>query len=166
MADTCGAAVERCALALAGDVLVYGTVDGRVEMWRWRDDAPPRVLARTSGAVRALAVSPDGTRVAAGSADGSVVVHRVDDGTALVKVRHGPVWSCAFGPNGRRLVTASEDRVVRVLDCDGGNVLSEYPADGAVHAVAWSGDGRQIAAYDAAGDLHLLEPRGAAAHSH
>jgi cytochrome c len=75
--------------------------------------------------VIALAVSMDGTLVAAAGIRGSVsIVERA--GRAVVRTLVGPglpVWSVAFLPDGRTLMTGGADRAVRRWDARSGDPI-------------------------------------------
>jgi len=68
--------------------------------------------------VISLAASPDGTLVAAAGIRGSVaVIERKDRKLARTLVGPGlPVWSVAFLPDGRTMITGGADRMVRRWD--------------------------------------------------
>ena len=59
-------------------------------------------------------------------------------------------------PDGRRAVSASRDRTLKVWDLERGTVLATFTADHAIHAVACVSD-RLFVAGDAGGRVHLLE---------
>lgn len=113
-------------------------------------DATLRFL-RTDGTVRAtvelgpqpviaLAPSPDGTRVAAATAGGTVAVVERETARVLLRlVGPGlPVWSVAWRPDGRELVTGGGDRLVRRWDARSGEPIG---------ALAMPRPGDPLAAY-------------------
>lgn len=113
-------------------------------------DATLRFL-RTDGTVRAavelgpqpviaLAPSPDGTRVAAATAGGTVAVVERETAHVLLRlVGPGlPVWSVAWRPDGRELVTGGGDRLVRRWDARSGEPIG---------ALAMPRPGNPLAAY-------------------
>lgn len=65
-----------------------------------------------------------------------------------------PVQSVAFGPEGRRMASASDDGIVRVWQVADGKLLHALEAhEGSVSAVTFSPDGRRIASGDIFGKI-------------
>jgi cytochrome c len=79
-----------------------------------------------------LAISNNGERLAAASTRGSVAV--IDRKTrALLRTLVGPglpVWSVAFFPNNRTLLTGGADRTIRHWDTDSGEPIGSVAMDG------------------------------------
>src|SRR6266849_6408110 len=77
------------------------------------------------GPVRALAISPDGKLIAAAGIRGSVAI--IDSAVRTLErtvVGPGlPVWSVAFFPDGRTLLTGGTDRMIRRWDAVTGEPL-------------------------------------------
>lgn len=103
--------------------------------------------------VGALAFTPDGKRILVGllgnETGGHVVqVRDTADGRLVRQLdgHKGSVWGVACTPDGRRAVTASSDRTIRVWDLVSGRELSrmgEHP--GVARCLALSDDGRFVA---------------------
>lgn len=110
--------------------------------------------------VIALAPSPDGTRIAAATAGGAVVVIDRADARVLHRlVGPGlPVWSVAWRPDGRELLTGGSDRLIRRWDARTGEpigpVAMPRPAD---VLAAYHGD-RGAEVFRACVACHALRP--------
>jgi WD40 repeat protein/serine/threonine protein kinase len=102
-------------------------------------------IATTS---RQVAFSPDGRLLAAASVN-QVRIWEATTGNE-VRVLRGhrhPVTSVAFSPNGRNLVSASDDPVVKLWDVETGNEVLTFPKGhtNGITCVAFSPSGRQVA---------------------
>jgi WD40 repeat protein len=107
--------------------------------------------------VAALTYSPDGKRLACGLANdnyvdeqgkrpsGTVKVFDADRGTILhTLIGHRlSVWSVAFSPDGKRLVSGSDDNILRVWDMDTRQQSLEMQG-GTTYKVAYSPDGKRL----------------------
>ncbi|KAG0701014.1 WD40-repeat-containing domain protein [Suillus ampliporus] len=126
--------------------------DGSLRVWdlesrmqvgeAWKDEG--------SGAVRAIALSPDGKKVANGSQDGAVRLWDIDTGKVVKKwTGHTNfVLSICWSPDGGRVVSGSCDGTIRVWDVESGKtIIGPIKTEGStVWAVCYSPDGAMIAA--------------------
>jgi cytochrome c len=99
------------------DEIVAAGADGKVTMLSPAGEIRGEIEAAQAPVI-ALAVSGDGKRVAAAGIRGSVAI--IDRSTRRIErmlIGPGlPVWSAAFSPDSRTLITGGTDRVIRRWD--------------------------------------------------
>jgi len=125
-----------------GGEIVTGGADGRIYLLSPKADLAGEVQAGETPII-AVAVSADGALVAAAGIRGSVaIIERTSRTLARTLVGPGlPVWSLAFQPDNRTLITGGADRMVRRWNAASGDHLG---------SVAMGGPDDPLAAY--AGD--------------
>jgi len=139
--------------------IVAGGADGRV--FFLSPGGEQRTEIETGGnPIIAVAVSPDGTLVAAAGIRGSVaIIERRARTVVRTLIGPGlPVWSAAFLPDNRTLVTGGTDRMVRRWDAITGDHRGQVPmAAGDDPLAAYAGDpGAEV--YRACVACHTLTP--------
>lgn len=150
--------LNSAAVAPDGEI-VAGGADGKVYFLS-PPGAPTGDLPAGEGPIISLAVSGDGKLIAAAGVRGSVtVIDRAARKALRTLVGPGlPVWSVAFAPDNRTLVTGGTDRLVRRWDAVSGDHLGTV-AMGAVHdpLAAYAGDpGAEV--FRACVACHTLSP--------
>ncbi len=140
------APLNAVAVARDGEIVAAGA-DGKVYLISAAGDLEASVAVAPTPII-ALALSPDGARIAAASIRGSVgIVARAERALKRTLVGPGlPVWSAAFLPDSRTLVTGGADRIIRRWDAESGDPLDAVtvgaPAD---PLAAYAGDhGAQV----------------------
>jgi hypothetical protein len=108
-----------------------------------------RALPRHDGAVRALAVTPDGSRLVTGGDDHTIRIWNLASGR-LERTLQGhtdSVQAVAITPDGRRIVSGGKYDVVRVWDFASGqfeHTIAGQAGCRAVYAMAVTGDGKRV----------------------
>jgi cytochrome c len=128
-------------IAPDGEIVAAGA-DGKVYVLSATGERRGEVAVGTAPVI-ALAVSPDGTLIAAAGVRGSVAI--IDRGARTVErtlVGPGlPVWSVAFFPDSRTLLTGGTDRMIRRWDAVKGEPIGTVIAGAAEDPLAaYKGD--------------------------
>jgi cytochrome c len=155
---TMPAPLNTVAVARDGEI-VAGGADGRVFFLSPGGEMRGEVQASDAPLI-AIAISSDGALVAAAGIRGSVaVIERTTRNLARTLVGPGlPVWSAAFLPDNRTLLTGGTDRMVRRWDAiTGEHVGAVAMADNDDPLAAYAGD-RGAEVYRACVACHTLTP--------
>jgi WD40 repeat protein len=107
-----------------GRVLASASGDRTIKLWDVASGARLDTLSQSLKELYTVAFRPDGKQVAAGGVDGRIRVWNVSEHAkentnplALNRAAHeGPVSRLVYSPDGALLVSASEDRTIRLWD--------------------------------------------------
>jgi cytochrome c len=110
--------------------------------------------------VIALSISPDGRTIAAAGVRGSVsIIDRTDGKLERTLVGPGlPVWSVAFFPDNRTLLTGGTDRIIRRWDCSTGDPIGAFTPGGPRDPLAAYGSDPGAQVFRACVACHTLKP--------
>ena len=125
-----------------------------------RADRSSRELEASDIPIISLSISPDGALVAAAGIRGSVaIIERKDRKLARTLVGPGlPVWSVAFFPDNKTLLSGGTDRMVRRWDAQSGDHIGAVPTgENDDPLAAFAGD-RGAEIYRACIACHTLSP--------
>jgi WD40 repeat protein/tRNA A-37 threonylcarbamoyl transferase component Bud32 len=143
--------------------------EGEIKLWDRQTTQAVRMIRGVSGAVTALAVSPDGRRLVTGDSKGNVQLWDLATGQLVFSLleaeppasprqRTNHINAVGFSPDGRRLAAAGSDGVIRVWD---GLPLPEvlaYRREGGPQTwEAWGPDRHRLVSRDVDGVLRVVE---------
>lgn len=148
----------------AGDLAATGGMDGKVRIWRKRSDdfKSWEFLTNLEGPDEIVWIDwhPKGSVLAAGGADSTVWMWQLPKGTVMnVFSGHSDAVSCgSFTPDGKRLITGSEDGTLIVWDPKTAEITSKVQThiDGGLTQLAVSPDARVVVIGGAAGDVRVI----------
>lgn len=129
----------------------YPGINGRVDLWDLKISKIKRTISTHSRTAFAVAVSPDGQVVATAEEGGAIRSWNSMTGALLSELKgHGFVGAASlqFNREGTRLLSGSEDRTVRLWDCQTGRELLVFEQEAAPNSARFSPDGRLIASTD------------------
>ena len=107
-------------------------------------------LEAKSGAIWAVAFTPDGQTLVIGAEDGSVRLIDPKDGKVrrTLETSGGNVWGVDVSPDGEYLVVASDDSEVRVFNLARNEIDYKLPQPTSTKAAIFSPDGKRLATGD------------------
>ncbi|HEY9713782.1 MAG TPA: WD40 repeat domain-containing protein, partial [Chroococcales cyanobacterium] len=145
--------VRSVAFSPDGRTLASGSVDSTIKLWDVQSGREVAAFSAHEGQVWSVAWSTDGKTLASGSIDSTVRLWSVPD-RKLAKTIEAPggVLSIALSPDGKMVASAGGFSVV-VWDTESGKRVhtltrcpANFDADDQFQCVAWSSDGRVLAA--------------------
>jgi cytochrome c len=148
------------AIAIAGDgEIAAGGADGRVYFLTGSGARSGEVAAGPRPVI-SLAISPDGAMVAAAGIGGAVaVIDRKTRDLARTLVGPGlPVWSVAFMPDSRTLLTGGADNIIRRWNAVTGEPVDSLLVEAAADPLAAYAGDRGAEIYRACVACHTLRP--------
>jgi WD40 repeat protein len=154
--------LQAVAVSPDGKTFATATNDRVVRVWDAGTGERRAELRGHTGEVTALAYAPDGTTLASSAGDrqrpGELKLWDWAAGKERVRIEPFPfrLWKVAYAPDGKSVAVAGGDRTAQVVDASNGRVLARFEHPAYVRSVAYSADGRFLAAsYGDAGEVRI-----------
>jgi WD40 repeat protein len=169
--------ITAIAISTDGRRLVSASMDKTARVWDLNADDPAAsavVLRGHEEYLNCLAISPDGRWLATGSDDHTVrlwelgvetheVIANLAASRRILRGHLGKITSMALSPDGKRLMTGSNDRTARVWDLSTPDPAATpvvlYGHEGAITSVAFSPDGNLVLTGSMDGTARLWDLR-------
>jgi WD40 repeat protein len=140
------------------EMFIAGGIPGhRGELALYREDKPERELLLTiPDEVLGLAVTAD--VMAAFGSDNSIHIFEIDKRREKLAIQQHADWvtDVSFSPDGKKLVSASRDRTVRVYHADSGTLDATYMGHNApVNAAVFTSDGASVVSAGKGKSVHI-----------
>jgi len=105
---------------------------GEIQIWSVKTRKLTRAIRTTGDAVFGVSWSPDSQRVAIGGADKIVRAFAIDTGAEIMKCDNHIDWvlATAWSLDGAKLVTASRDRALKLLNVSTGHLIDDVNRQG------------------------------------
>lgn len=116
-------------VVIGGDERIpYIYLMDRPKVMKTADDSTlVRKLPRQSGAIAALAWSPDGTKIGVGGMGAEVNVYNAETGELVAACKAAPgIYAVAFSPDSTHLAAGGFDGHVRICNSSTGEVLKDF----------------------------------------
>jgi len=151
------------AISQDGRKVALGGKDYSIELYDLDSNSPALILGRHSGPITSLNFSPLGNEVVSTSLDRTAKIINIYNRKETILLGHkARVQAASFRRGGTILATASDDETVRLWDATTGRtILVIHPGIGPVLSVAFTPDGRQLAAASSETVLYDLTNEGA-----
>ncbi len=136
-------AVTQVTFSPDGHLLLTASEDHTVRLWEARTGRQLSVLGRYKARIKNVAFSADATRVVITVQENTAYVHSVRTGRKIAGLRHEfNINSARFSPDGKKILTASDDGTARLWDGWTGTRLAVLRGHkNVVSSAAFSADG-------------------------
>jgi WD40 repeat protein len=136
------------ALSPDGKYIASGGSDKTVKVWDSSTGVLLRTLVGHDGSVNSVALSHNNEQVVSGGDDGSVRLWNILDGRQVNVFSYplGEVRAVAFSPDGQQVACGGAGCELLLYDVSGNHPAAPLPTDWPITSVAYSRDGKRLAA--------------------
>lgn len=156
-----GGAVRSLSASRDGGLLLSGSFDTSLILWRPAEERPLRRLLGHAGAVHAVALAPETQLALSGGEDGLLLAWSVEEGAPRWRAELGAkVLALAIAPEGGSAAVGTADGRVRVFGLADGTVRAETDLGGArPTALLFAEQGTVLWVGTHEGALWAIDPR-------
>ncbi len=151
-------AVNAVSYARGGGLIVSGSADAEIAVWEG-NVSDQRILQIGGHGGPILSICAFDEKIFSSSEDRTIRVWELSTGHALISILHahtGPINAIVLSPDGRRIVSASDDASIRIFDSDSGEPCTlPLRLSNRIFSVAVSHDGALVACSDADRKVHV-----------
>ena len=153
-----------------GKTIASASSDNTIKLWTMDGKELVTLKGHISG-VKSVMFSPNGKTIVSGSDDGTIKLWKLD-GIEIFTVKHSNwimrnlaeknygVRSVAFSPDGKTIVSGSEDQTIKLWNLEGKQLLYITGHTGLIRSIAFSPDGKTIASGSADSTIKLWNLQG------
>jgi WD40 repeat protein len=139
--------VDYVAFSPDGRKLASGGDDGAVRLWEAESGKPLSTLGKHTDEVTCVLFTPDGKRLISGGRSGIAKVWEIESGRERVFPSLGwHIGGMALTPDGRTVLIGGWNNSVKLFDLETLRPKGEMKGDSGVQSVAFSHDGKRVAA--------------------
>jgi len=144
-----------------GEWLVTSSQDGALRLFRATDGSEAARLLGHGVPVNCAAVTPDGRKVFSGDTTGKILAWDVRRPMSFAPTYQvDGAWSCVFSPDGGRIATGTNQKVIQIRDAANLDVVVTTEPFGSLAVdVAWAPDGSRIAGGSNDGTFRVFDAK-------